>query len=89
MIWAFFTEGKILHKVLISFGLVYLYWIIYAGILDFQNQQILSSRMAQLFSIDPPILLLVLTGLLGGITAGLAAWSGGLIRQIVYKGENN
>jgi hypothetical protein len=89
MIWAIFTEGKVLHKVLISFGLVYLYWIIYAGVLDFQNKQILSTRMAQLFSINPPILLLVSTGLLGGITAGLAAWSGALIRSFVYKGQNN
>lgn len=88
LLWAFFTEGKIIHKVFISFVLVYLYWMIYAGVLDFQNQQILSTRIAQLFSINPPILLLVITGFLGGVTAALAAWSGGLIRDWVYKGEN-
>ncbi len=89
MIWAIFTEGKIIHKVMSSFAVVYLYWMIYAGVLDFQNQHILSTRMAQLFSIHPPLLLLVVTGFLGGITAALAAWSGGLIRNWIYKEENN
>lgn len=87
MLWAIFTEGKILHKTLGSFIMVYIYWLVYAGVLDFQNQHILSTRMAQLFSIQNSILLLVLTGLVGGITAALAAWSGSLIQQVVYKSE--
>jgi hypothetical protein len=89
MIWAIFTEGKIIHKVIGSFAIVNLYWMIYAGVLDIQNQQILSTRMAQLFAIHPPILLLVITGLLGGITAALAAWGGGVIRHFVYQESNN
>ncbi len=61
---------------------VFLVWSAYALWLDSQNASILSSKIAVLFSVKQPVLLLLITGLIGGITSGLGGWAGNEIRKI-------
>ena len=56
------------------------YWI------DVKNESILSSKIAELLPLDgSSFLLVVVTGLIGGIVAGLAALSGSYLRSSNQK----
>ncbi len=52
---------------------------------DRANEQILSRKMAELFGLPSTSLLLVLTALIGFITAGLGGWSGSFLRQMFQR----
>lgn len=47
-----------------------------ATIKDFNNEQILSTKIANLFHLPSPILLILIFGIIGFITAGLGGWTG-------------
>lgn len=55
-------------------------WGCLAGFLDWRNHQVLSTRMADLFHLPSGIALVALTGILGGLMGGLAAWAGFALR---------
>jgi hypothetical protein len=56
---------------------VFLIWFIHALFIDFQNNHILSKRIIALFPLpESSILLIFITGLIGGLGAGLAAMAG-------------
>lgn len=55
-------------------------WLLLAAFLDWRNHGLLSGRMAQMFHLPAPAFLLALTGLLGGVLGGLAAWAGQALR---------
>jgi len=57
-------------------------WVGMAFWLDQQNQGILSAKISGLFRGIQPALLILLTGLLGGLLAAAGAWLGALLRQI-------
>jgi hypothetical protein len=61
---------------------VFLVWSAYAFWLDVQNASVLSSKIAVLFSVKQPILLVLITGLMGGITGGLGSWAGNELRKM-------
>ncbi|HKP96054.1 MAG TPA: hypothetical protein VJ385_09885 [Fibrobacteria bacterium] len=58
-------------------------WAAAAAFLDWRNHQILSGRIAMLFHLPSGLLLPALTGVLGGIVGGLAAWAGFALRAYV------
>jgi hypothetical protein len=58
-------------------------WSVCAVFLDWRNQHILSGRIAELFHLPAGALVPAVTGLIGGIMGGLAAWSGCLLRAYV------
>lgn len=60
-----------------------LLWSILIVITDAANEQILSSRMAQLFGLGH-ILFLIVNVVLGALVGGLGGWSGASMRKI-YK----
>lgn len=61
-------------------------WMIYAGIIDFNNGSHLSDRVLGIFSMPTwPLLILILTGLVGGVAGGLAGWAGGIIRSLFVE----
>lgn len=61
---------------------VFLLWGILAWRIDMANQGILSKRIAELLPLSGNSYLLILvTGLVGGLVAGLAALSGSFLRQ--------
>ncbi len=69
-----------------GFIAVFLLWAGYAWWLDFQNNSILSSRLVQLFPLPAwPAALIILTGLLGGLQAGLIMKAGDLLRRMLLK----
>lgn len=55
---------------------IFLLWAIVALWIDIKNESILSQKIAQLFSLGSPYLLLLLTALIGALVGGFAAMSG-------------
>ena len=56
-------------------------WLLLAAFMDWRNGQILSTRVAGLFHLPYAWMLLVITGLLGGLLGGFGAWAGQALRQ--------
>ncbi len=63
-------------------------WMIYAATIDVQTNSIISSKIAPMFGFSSSILLVILTGLFGGIVGGSCAISGYLIREIYEKEQD-
>src|SRR5688500_7059936 len=65
---------------------IMLLWCVIALLIDMQNDSYLSERVAQLFKLGAASLLLILiTGLIGGLVAGFAAMSGAALRPSKRK----
>src|SRR3569623_3691394 len=75
--------GKTSAKAFLSgFGAIFVLWVILALIKSIPNDNILASRVIQLFPLPHQwILLLLITALLGGLVGGMAALSGLLTRK--------
>lgn len=62
-------------------------WGIYAGFLNWENQGLLSDRLAETFSLPDGWLLVLTSAALGGLTMGLGGWFGASLRlAFVDKG---
>jgi hypothetical protein len=57
-------------------------WWCYAWMIDVQNESLLSQKIATLFHIGSPALLIIASGALAGVIGGLAAVSGSEIRRL-------
>lgn len=64
---------------------VFALWVGMAFWLDQQNQGILSAKIGGLFRGVQPVLLILLTGLPGGLLAAAGAWLGALLRNAINK----
>lgn len=63
---------------------IFLLWAGYAFLIDQRNEHILSTRIATLFPLGGNYWVLILiTGVVGGLVAGLSALSGRLIKNIM------
>lgn len=51
-------------------------WGVLAAFMDWRNHQLLSRKMAALFHLPSPFLLLAITAVIGGLLGGLGAWAG-------------
>ena len=70
------------YAFLAGFLSIFLLWSIMAFIISYNNDDILAHKVSQLIiQVDNPLLLVLVTGLLGGIVAGLAALAGSFIRK--------
>lgn len=77
------TSGKTFWS---GFGAIFVLWIILALMKSIPNDNILASRVIQLFPLPHQwILLLLITALIGGLVGGLAALSGVLTKKAVSK----
>ncbi len=56
-----------------------LLWLVIALIKDIGNEHILSTHMAQLFSLPNYAAFIAVTVLIGGIVGGMSAWSASLL----------
>lgn len=82
LVETFFGSRRFL-SFLIGFYGVALPWMIGALIIDLQNDSILSDRVLTLFSLPQwPLLAVIVTGLVGGISGGFAAWAGGHVHSL-------
>jgi hypothetical protein len=71
---------------LAGFLSIFLLWAGLALIIDIRNESILSQKIASLFSLgEASFLLILITGLLGGLVAGFAAMSGSTLRLILNR----
>ncbi len=59
----------------------FIHWFLMAVLIDNANHQILSARVAGLFSLSQPFMMVLITALLSGLVSGLAALSTSLLRR--------
>lgn len=82
-----FLVGILIHQkagkaFLSGFLALLLLWIILSWWIDLKNDSILSGRISELLGIgNHPLLLILITGLAGGLVAGFAAMSGSFLRS--------
>ena len=91
--WSIMVAGCIasltieLRKVavfLIPFLAILCFWSVYAFILSSSNNFILAKKIAVLLSLsDNPYLLILVTGVLGGVAAGVAGILGKQIKNVI------
>ncbi len=60
-------------------------WIVMAWKIDIESQGVLTNKVAQLFTVDDPIYLVIAAGLIGALAGGLGSLSGNSFRQIFIK----
>ena len=84
----FLLPSSMLNAFIAGFLGAGLVWLGQAWVLDVANQSNFTNIILQLFPIDDPILLILVTGLLGGISGGLAGLSGASLRGINSKKKN-
>lgn len=58
---------------------IFLLWIVLAGWTNYSNAEILSSRVAQLMGVGSPMLLILVTGIVGGLVGGFAGLTGSFL----------
>ena len=68
-----------------GFGAVFLVWIVLILFKTVPNDHILASRVATLFHLPNWILLMLITALIGGLVAGMAALSGLMVKRVIIK----
>jgi hypothetical protein len=71
---------------LAGFVSILLLWVLLAWWIDAQNDSILSKRIATLFPLGgSSFMLILITGIVGGIVGGLSALSGNYLRKYIYS----
>jgi hypothetical protein len=73
-----FSPGR---SFLVGFSGIGLLWLTAALLHDISNQHILSQKMAALFHLPGYALFVLVTVLICGLTGGMAAWAGALVRR--------
>jgi hypothetical protein len=77
------TSGKAFWS---GFGAIFVLWLILALMKSMPNENMLASRVIQLFPLPHQwILLLLISALIGGLVGGLAALSGVLTKKAFAK----
>ena len=89
VICAFFTTLLIQTDHLTAFmsgftGVSFL-WMLIAAIIDVKTNAILSSKIMLLFGLKSPIIMILLTGLMGGVAGGLGALTGHNLRLVLLR----
>ncbi|GAC1441692.1 MAG: hypothetical protein NVSMB63_09440 [Sediminibacterium sp.] len=65
-----------------GFAGLFLLWVILASLQDNANEHLLSTKVAQMLPLGGSyIILLLITGIIGGLVSGLAALAGSFLRQ--------
>jgi hypothetical protein len=68
-----------------AFAAIGLLWLAVALMKSIPNQHLLAGKVANMFYLPHWTLLLLLTGLIGGLVAGMSALSGLYVRQLIRK----
>lgn len=77
--FSFKTKGWIAF--LAGFAAMIALWAGYATFMDFQNEAILSEKVANLFTLPNSYYLIYLTGIIGGLLGGMGSLTGRLFRD--------
>lgn len=81
----FTIHGNGLNVFIASFLGAGLVWMLYAWYLDINTQRILSEKVVELFPFEDAMLLIVATGLIGGLCGGFGGLTGNSFRQLFLK----
>ncbi len=90
--WSVVIAGFAISFILSSGGMssffagflgVGLLWFTLALFIDNANDGILSNKVAQIFTLPNSFLLILITAIIGGLTAGFGALSGSYLRDLV------
>lgn len=73
----------------IGFLALFLLWGGQALFIHLANDGILSTRIAEMLAVGSPILVILITGIVGGLVSGLAVLSGSLIKDSLNKEAEN
>ena len=76
-----------LKSFLAGFLALFLFWGIYAFILDMNNEHLLSQKVAMILPVGSGFVLILISALIGGLISGFAALSGAYIRKPVVVNE--
>jgi hypothetical protein len=79
---------KGMHAGLGSFLGAAILWIILATIVDAGNHSVLSARVAQVFFVNEPVLLVIVTGVVGGLAALYPGLCGFYLRSLLRKKQH-
>lgn len=71
-----------------GFTSISLLWMIVAALIDVHTNSVLSSKIAPLLGFQSSTLLVLLTGLVGGVVGGLGALSGQQLRTLLTQKES-
>jgi hypothetical protein len=88
---AVIAMGLTLNKItafLGGFTAISLLWMIVATLIDVRTNAILSTKIAPLLGFQSSTLLILLTGLVGGMVGGLGALSGQQLRALLNQKES-
>ncbi|BDC98497.1 hypothetical protein [Persicobacter psychrovividus] len=82
---AFIFNSK--NSFLYGFFSILLLWVAFAAWLDYDNQQMLSAKIAELLQIPASmkLFLVLITGVFGGVLGGFGAATGGSLRKIFVQ----
>ena len=76
------TSGKSFWA---GFLALFTVWVVFALIKSVPNENRLATRVSHLFHLNNWVLLLLVTGLIGGLVGGMAALSGLLVKKAFAK----
>lgn len=65
-----------------GFIALFLFWGIYAFVIDYNNQHLLSQKVAQILHVGSSIVLIIITAFIGGLVSGFAALTGSYARRV-------
>ncbi|MDN3581228.1 hypothetical protein [Mucilaginibacter flavus] len=78
--------GKTAGQAFVSgFGSVFIVWVVLALFKSIPNDHILAKKIAVLFQLPSWWLILIITGLVGGLVGGFSALSGLLVKKAFEK----
>lgn len=82
-IYGFVFTKNLSDPFLLGFISIFVQWATYAAFLDYRNEGILSQRIIKLFPLPQySIVLILVTGVIGGLIMGFTVLSGNRIRDI-------
>lgn len=87
MLIAFLFPQDGARNFLSGFTAICCLWMSMAAYIDVRTHSILSAKIAPMFGFQSSILLVLLTGLLGGMVGGLSAWSGQQLKKFFVDNE--
>lgn len=85
LIFGYGFNQKALPSFAWGFLALFLLWGGQALYIHYANDGILSTRIAEMLTIGSPLLVVLITGIIGGLVSGLAALTGSLIKETPRK----
>ncbi|MCO4293889.1 hypothetical protein NF867_13575 [Solitalea sp. MAHUQ-68] len=70
-----------------AFGAIFMCWFLFAFFIHFKTEGILTDKVAEMLMVKSPVILIFITGIIGGLAAGLAALTGYYCKTAIAKKE--